>query len=139
MKLLQIRWWSPHESSQLAKAALKALEADPQLADAPIDGLQRGSGVVLQESVARAELAERAVQVAQSVAGVTEVDGTGLQVTPASTQPTEEIYTVKAGDTLSAIAQCFYGDANAYMRIAQANNISNPNLSQVGQKLRIPR
>ncbi|MFQ3612677.1 MAG: BON domain-containing protein [Cyanobacteriota bacterium] len=127
------------ESSHLAKAALKALEADPQLADAPIDVLQRGSGVVLRGSVASAELAERAVQVAQSVAGVTEVDSTGLQVTPASTQPTEEIYTVKSGDTLSAIAQRFYGDANAYLRIAQANNISNPNLIQVGQKLRIPR
>ncbi|MGQ9837911.1 MAG: LysM peptidoglycan-binding domain-containing protein [Cyanobacteriota bacterium] len=127
------------ESSHLAKAALKALEADPELADAPIDVLQRGSGVVLRGSVASAELVERAVQVAQSVAGITEVDITGLQVTCASTQPTEESYTVKAGDTLSAIAQRFYGDANAYMRIAQANNISNPNLIQVGQRLRIPR
>ncbi|MCJ2544206.1 LysM peptidoglycan-binding domain-containing protein [Thermostichus vulcanus] len=52
-------------------------------------------------------LAEWAVQVAQGVAGVTEVDITGLQVTPASTQPTEEIYTVKSGDTLSAIVQRF--------------------------------
>ncbi|MCF2970600.1 BON domain-containing protein [Synechococcus sp. Nb3U1] len=127
------------ESSHLAKAALQALEADPQLVDAPIDVLQRGSSVVLRGAVASAELVERAIQVAQSVAGVTEVDITGLQITPASTQPTEELYTVKAGDTLSRIAQQFYGDANAYLRIAQANNISNPNLIQVGQKLRIPR
>ncbi|MEN9221773.1 MAG: BON domain-containing protein, partial [Thermostichus sp. BF3_bins_97] len=127
------------EASHLAKAALKALEADPQLADAPIDVLQRGSGVVLRGSVASPELAERAVQVAQGVAGVTEVDISGLQVAPPASEPTEEIYIVKAGDTLSRIAQQFYGDANAYMRIAQANNISNPNLIQVGQKLRIPR
>ena len=48
-------------------------------------------------------------------------------------------YTVKAGDTLSKISQQFYGSAGHYMKIAEANGISNPNLIQVGQVLEIPQ
>lgn len=44
-------------------------------------------------------------------------------------------YTVKSGDTLSAIG-ARYGVP--YMDIARANNISNPNLIRVGQQLIIP-
>lgn len=47
-------------------------------------------------------------------------------------------YVVKSGDTLSKIAKEFYGDANKYMEIANANNISNPDKINVGQELKIP-
>ncbi len=49
-------------------------------------------------------------------------------------------YVVKAGDTLSKIAQQFYGKANDYMKIFEANRdqLSDPNKIQVGQKLKIP-
>lgn len=47
-------------------------------------------------------------------------------------------YVVKSGDTLSKIAKEFYGDANRYMDIANANNISNPDKIDVGQELKIP-
>ena len=49
-------------------------------------------------------------------------------------------YTVKPGDTLSKIAQEFYGQANAYNRIFEANRdkLSDPNKIQVGQQLVIP-
>lgn len=43
-------------------------------------------------------------------------------------------YTVKSGDTLSAIA---YKYRTTYKKIAQLNGISNPNKIYVGQKLRI--
>jgi nucleoid-associated protein YgaU len=46
-------------------------------------------------------------------------------------------YTVKAGDNLSKISKLFYGDANKYSKIAQANNIPNPDLIKVGQQLSI--
>ena len=51
------------------------------------------------------------------------------------------MYTVQPGDTLSGIALKFYGDASrdSYMKIARANNIANPDLIKVGQKLQIPR
>lgn len=52
--------------------------------------------------------------------------------------PKEHI--VKSGDTLSGIALKYYGngDRDHYMFIANANNISNPSLIIVGQKLTIP-
>jgi peptidoglycan L-alanyl-D-glutamate endopeptidase CwlK len=47
-------------------------------------------------------------------------------------------YVVQAGDTLSHIAQRFYGDASRYSLIASTNGLANPNLIVVGQELVIP-
>lgn len=51
-----------------------------------------------------------------------------------------QTYTVQSGDTLSKIAKQFYGDANRYMDIFNANTdkLSDPNKIQVGQELNIP-
>ena len=56
-------------------------------------------------------------------------------VTPPVTPPPSVTYTVKPGDTLYAIAVKYGTTVQA---IATANNISNPNLIQVGQVLNIP-
>jgi nucleoid-associated protein YgaU len=50
-------------------------------------------------------------------------------------------YTVKSGDSLSKIAKHFYGDANAYPKIFEANRdiLKNPDLIQPGQVLKIPK
>jgi nucleoid-associated protein YgaU len=48
-------------------------------------------------------------------------------------------YTVVAGDWLSKIAGRAYGDMLAYNRIAEANNIANPDLIEPGTVLNIPR
>ena len=49
-------------------------------------------------------------------------------------------YTVKAGDTLSRIAKEHLGDANAYMKIFEANRdqLSDPDKIKPGQVLKIP-
>ena len=49
-------------------------------------------------------------------------------------------YTVVAGDTLSKIAKKFLGGANHWHEIFDANRdqISNPDMIQVGQVLKIP-
>ena len=49
-------------------------------------------------------------------------------------------YTVKAGDTLSKIAREHFGDANAYMKIFNANTdqLSDPDKIKPGQVLKIP-
>ena len=44
------------------------------------------------------------------------------------------VYTVAPGDVLSGIAERF---GVSYMQIAQWNNIKNPDLIQIGQKLTI--
>jgi nucleoid-associated protein YgaU len=52
----------------------------------------------------------------------------------------EQTYTVASGDTLSKIAKKFYGDANAWKTIFQANKdqIKNPDMIHPGQVLKIP-
>jgi len=52
----------------------------------------------------------------------------------------DRIYTVKSGDTLSAIAKQFYNDASKYMKIFEANKniLSNPDNIAPGQVLTIP-
>lgn len=47
-------------------------------------------------------------------------------------------YTVKKGDTLSAICRKFYGNASLYPKLAKVNNIKNANLIYVGQVLTMP-
>ena len=66
------------------------------------------------------------------------VEATGpINAAPAAA-PAPRTYTVERGDTLSAIAKRFYGNAGEYRRIAAANNIPNPDLIHPGQQLVIP-
>ncbi len=55
-------------------------------------------------------------------------------------KPVAQKYTVQPGDSLSKIAKRFYGDANAYMKIFEANSdqLDDPNKIRVGQELVIP-
>jgi|SwirhisoilCB3_FD_contig_61_4690855_length_739_multi_4_in_0_out_0_1 LysM repeat protein len=70
---------------------------------------------------------------------------TSLQVEERA-QPQEQetarprLYIVKSGDTLSKISKEFYGSANDYMKIFDANRdqLSDPDKIKVGQELKIP-
>ena len=57
-------------------------------------------------------------------------------------EPADEsrYHTVVRGDTLSAIAKTHYGNANAYMKIFEANKpmLSHPDKIYPGQLLRVP-
>lgn len=63
---------------------------------------------------------------------------------PKAEAPAENPYAqwheVVKGDTLSKIAAKYYGDPSLYPKIFEANRdrIKNPDLIQVGWKLRIP-
>lgn len=52
----------------------------------------------------------------------------------------QQTYTVQPGDSLSKIAKQFYGNANEYMKIFEANTdqLDDPNKIQAGQTLKIP-
>jgi nucleoid-associated protein YgaU len=50
----------------------------------------------------------------------------------------EQPYTIKSGDTLSAISLLFYGNANKYPQIAKANNLADPNNVAIGTTLQLP-
>jgi len=59
---------------------------------------------------------------------------------PAGNNPYTQTYVVQSGDSLSKIAQKYYGDASLYTKIFEANRdiLKDPNKIQPGQKLRIP-
>ena len=84
------------------------------------------------------EALEKAVLMAGNIKGVGEVNSDSVAV-PASAVKVE-YYEIVSGDTLSGIAQKFYGKGSAYMRIFEANKevIKDPDKIFVGQKIRIP-
>jgi nucleoid-associated protein YgaU len=59
---------------------------------------------------------------------------------PESDNPYTQTYVVKKGDTLSRIAEEFYGDKMLYPKIFEANRdqLTDPDKIKPGQKLRIP-
>ncbi len=52
-----------------------------------------------------------------------------------------ETYTVKAGDTLTAIAEKYFGPGASYDKIFEANKdiLDSPDDIKVGQELKIPK
>ena len=94
--------------------------------------------VSLSGTASSAEAVENAVLMAGNVKGVSEVTAEGVTAPPPTIKT--EYYEIMAGDTLSAIAQKYYGKASAYMKIFEANKevIKDPNKIYVGQKIRIP-
>jgi nucleoid-associated protein YgaU len=67
-------------------------------------------------------------------------DKTTPAAAAAANNPYIQIHVVQSGDTLSKIAQKYYGDASLYPKIFEANRdqLSDPNRISPGQKLRIP-
>ena len=72
---------------------------------------------------------------------VADIQATGSSTAPAAAPAGAATYTVKPGDTLSAIARQFLGNSNAYMDIFEANRdqLSDPNKIKPGQVLKIPQ
>jgi hypothetical protein len=63
-----------------------------------------------------------------------------IKIDPNAKQGQQTTYTVKSGDTLSKIAKEHLGDANAYMKIFEANKdqLNDPDKIKPGQVLKIP-
>jgi nucleoid-associated protein YgaU len=95
------------------------------------------STVTVSGSVPDQETREKVVVCCGNVASVEHVNDP-LKV--ANAGKAGEYYTVKSGDTLSKIAKHYYGDANRYSAIFEANKpmLSDPDKIYPGQTLRIP-
>lgn len=122
------------EAAERIKAHIE--EANPGVRDVKV-GYEDGV-VTLEGEADSADAMEKAVLMAGNIEGVGDVKADGLK-SPAQTAKVE-FYTIQKGDTLSAIAKRFYGKANDYPRIFDANRevIKNPDLIFPGQKIRIP-
>ncbi len=82
-----------------------------------------------------------AVEVAESTPAPITIPAGTPEVSASDYGPaiTANTYTVVEGDWLSTIAARAYGDIFAYPKIAQANNITNPDYITPGMVLTIPR
>jgi nucleoid-associated protein YgaU len=94
--------------------------------------------VTVSGSVPDQATREKIVLCCGNVQGVAHVNDQ-LNVT-AGASDESKWYEVKSGDTLSKIAKQFYGDANTYSAIFEANKpmLSSPDKIYPGQMLRIP-
>ncbi|WP_298598478.1 peptidoglycan-binding protein LysM [Zoogloea sp.] len=95
------------------------------------------STVTVAGTVADQATKEKVLLCCGNVEGVDRVDD---QLAVTNPEPPATFHTVVRGDTLSAIAKACYGNANAYMKIFEANKpmLSDPNKIYPGQVLRIP-
>ena len=81
---------------------------------------------------------EKIVLCCGNVHGVAQVND---MLTVSKPADESQYHTVVRGDTLSAIAKKFYGNANAYPKIFEANKpmLGHPDKIYPGQLLRIPK
>jgi nucleoid-associated protein YgaU len=93
--------------------------------------------VTVQGEAPTQEAVEKVSLCCGNVAGVTEVENL---MSAADGGDESQYHDVVRGDTLSAIAKEYYGNANKYMAIFEANKpmLSHPDKIYPGQKLRIP-
>jgi nucleoid-associated protein YgaU len=80
------------------------------------------------------------VQSGSSSTAPSKADFSDVQSGSSSTADPVQTYTVVSGDNLSKIAKHFYGNANAWKTIFDANTdqLSDPNKIKPGQVLKIP-
>jgi nucleoid-associated protein YgaU len=93
--------------------------------------------VTVQGDAPTQEAVEKVTLCCGNVAGVTDVENMLVAAEPADES---QYHDVVRGDTLSAIAKTYYGNANKYPVIFEANKpmLSHPDKIYPGQKLRIP-
>jgi nucleoid-associated protein YgaU len=130
-------WESLVGQEAQAAESLKEHVANVGLGNPNIQISVDGDKVIATGEVASQEEKEKVLLALGNVAGVAEVED---RITVVTAAPEARFVTVKKGDTLSAIAKAEYGNANAYMKIFEANKpmLSHPDKIYPGQVLRIP-
>jgi len=133
---------SPEKQAAANAAAAKAIEDYIRSMNLDATGLMvdfdgSSSRVTVRGVAPDQATREKIVLCCGNVAGVTSVDD---QLTVEQPVDESQYYTVKSGDSLSKVAKEFYGNANAYMQIFEANKpmLSHPDKIYPGQVLRIP-
>jgi nucleoid-associated protein YgaU len=133
---------TPENVAAMSAAAGKAIADYIGTQNLAVDGLDVGfdapSGVVtVAGTVADQATKEKVLLCCGNVAGVASVNDMLVVSTP---EPESQWHTVVSGDNLSKIAKKFYGDANKYPVIFEANKpmLKHPDKIYPGQLLRIP-
>ncbi|MFC3526916.1 peptidoglycan-binding protein LysM [Paracoccus mangrovi] len=122
------------------KAELKALGLTANDVHLTLRG---GDTIVISGKARDQETLEKLIVALGNIKGIARVelaDDTSTETpAPAGTKPV--FHTVKKGETLSAIAKHYLGNANRYKDIFEANRpmLSDPDKIYPGQTLRIPQ
>jgi nucleoid-associated protein YgaU len=126
----------------LNKTAGDAIENYIETQGLKVDGLKvvfdgASSTATVEGTVADQATKEKVLLCCGNVAGVGKVNDMLVVNNP---EPESQWHTVVSGDTLSKIAKKFYGDANKYPGIFEANKpmLKHPDKIYPGQMLRIP-
>ena len=133
---------TPENVAAMSAAAGAAIAQYIEAQGLAVDGLDVGfdapSGTVtVAGSVADQATKEKVLLCCGNVHGVGAVNDLLVVNAP---EPESQWHTVVSGDNLSKIAKAYYGDANKYPVIFEANKpmLSNPDKIYPGQLLRIP-
>jgi nucleoid-associated protein YgaU len=135
----------PAPASAAGQLTVDVLQKQAAAVGVPVDNLAielKDGTATVHGSVNSQADREKLILAIGNTPGVAQVDdllavkGTAGQ----SAEPAANLYTVKKGDTLSAIAKTYYKDASKYPRIFEANKpmLKDPNKIYPGQVLRIP-
>ena len=131
-------------AAPVAAPSVDMLQQELSRLHLPFDGMTmrtEGNSAILEGTRnADAAMHEKLVLAIGNSAGIASVDDRTTAPAGAAAATASTFYTVKKGDTLSAIAKANYGDANAYMKIFEANKpmLADPDKIYPGQVLRIP-
>ena len=114
---------------------IRAMKLDAEGLSVRYDGA--ASEVTVSGMAADQQTKEKILLCCGNVAGVAKVND---ELTVAAPADEAKYHTVAKGDTLSKIAKQFYGNANEYPRIFEANKpmLTHPDKIYPGQMLRIP-
>ena len=133
---------SPENIAALNATAAKAIEGYLATQSLAVDDLKvdfDGASTTVTVSGVAADQAtkEKVLLCCGNVHGVSAVND---KLTVKAAAPEAQWHTVVSGDNLSKIAKKFYGDANKYPVIFEANKpmLSHPDKIYPGQMLRIP-
>ena len=133
---------NPENAAALSKAAGDAIATYIGTQGLDVSGLDiafdaGSSTVTVAGTVPDQATKEKVLLCCGNVAGVGNVNDMLVVNEPA---PEAQFHTVVSGDNLSKIAKEFYGDANQYPAIFEANKpmLSHPDKIYPGQVLRIP-
>lgn len=108
----------------------------------PITGLSISYNSTSDLAMVRGQVQSQAdrEKIILAVGNIDHVAKVDDQLTVSSPEPESKFYTVKSGDSLSKISKEFYGDANQYNKIFEANRPLLKDADDIfpGQVLRIP-
>ncbi len=133
---------TPEQAAELSDTASAAIEKyiiaqGLEVSALNVDFDAASGSVTVAGGVPDQATREKVLLCCGNVAGVGGVNDMLVVNTP---EPESQWHTVVSGDTLSKIAKKFYGDANKYPGIFEANKpmLSHPDKIYPGQMLRIP-